>query len=317
MPTTLVTGGAGFIGSHICSHLLKLGHSILCLDNLDPFYDINIKFKNLDRLKPFHNFSFIKSDIRDYESLEKLFSGSKIDFIFHAAAKAGVRPSIQAPAEYADVNIIGTINILECIKRFPTTNNIFCSSSSVYGNNPRVPFKEEDSDLHPISPYAASKLAMETFIFYYHDNYQIPATIIRPFTIYGPGQRPEMAIHYFTHLIETGEEVPQFGDGSMERDYTYIDDFCDGALAALVTPLGFEILNLGGSRTISLKKMVEILTIKLGKEAKTKIQPVPEGDVKKTFACIEKAEKLLGFKPKTSFEKGIELFVEWYRNLTN
>ncbi len=315
MKAILVTGGAGFIGSHLCERLLREGHSVICLDNFDPYYDPNLKIKNVEEISNNYPgpFTMITGDIRNRDHLKDLFKKNRIDAVFHLAARAGVRPSIEHPLLYEDVNIRGTMVLLEVCKEFKVHDFIFASSSSVYGENQRVPFSETDLDLQPISPYGATKRAGELLCYSYHHLFGMNIACLRIFTAYGPRQRPEMAIHTFTRLIDQGREVPMYGDGSSKRDYTYIDDLIEGMVAVLHRHKGYEIYNLGESRTTSLRELIGLIEAALGKKAKVQtLQPQP-GDVSVTFADISKAKRLLNYQPKVSIEEGIQRFVEWYQ----
>lgn len=308
----LVTGGAGFIGSHLCERILKTDEHVICLDNFDDFYDPGIKMNNITQCLDNANFELIRGDIRDKEALEAIFEKNQIQKIIHIAAKAGVRPSIKSPLVYEDVNIRGTLNLLEVCRAHRIENFIFASSSSVYGINSKVPFGEDDPISKPISPYATSKRSCEMYCFTYHHLYDIPITCLRFFTVYGPRQRPEMAIHKFTRLISTGEEIEIYGSGASKRDYTYIDDIIEGIISLLDKKLDFEIINLGNSMPVELEYLIELIENRLGKTARIKRVPAQAGDVPITFADISKAKSLLNYNPKTSIENGIKRFVQWY-----
>jgi UDP-glucuronate 4-epimerase len=315
MKNILVTGGAGFIGSHLCGRLLREGYTVICLDNFDSFYDPNIKIKNIEGMgKKFPNqFELITGDIRNYEHLTETFKKNRIDSVVHLAARAGVRPSIDNPLLYQDVNIRGTIVLLETCKEFGIKDFIFASSSSVYGENQRVPFSEEDLDIQPISPYGATKRAGELLCYSYHHLYGMNIACLRIFTAYGPRQRPEMAIHKFTRLIEQGEKIPIYGDGSSRRDYTYIDDLIEGILNVMHHHKGFELYNLGESQTTSLNELIRLIEEAFGKKANVEMLEPQPGDVSITYADISKAERKLGYHPKIKIEEGIKRFVEWYK----
>jgi UDP-glucuronate 4-epimerase len=315
MGNILITGGAGFIGSHLCEQLLKEGYMVICLDNFDSFYDPNIKIKNIAWMgKRFPNqFELVTGDIRNYEYLAKTFKKNRIDSVVHFAARAGVRPSIDNPLLYQDVNIRGTIVLLEACKEFGIKDFIFASSSSVYGENQRVPFSEEDLDIQPISPYGVTKRAGELLCYSYHHLYAINAACLRIFTAYGPRQRPEMAIHKFTRLIDGGEKIPIYGDGSSRRDYTYIDDLIEGILTVIHRHKGFELYNLGESQTTSLNELIRLIEEAFGKKANVEMLEPQPGDVSITYADISKAERKLGYHPKIKIEEGIKRFVEWYK----
>ncbi len=310
----LVTGGAGFIGSHLTERLLLKDHHVVCLDNFDDYYPPRVKRRNVHDFLDRKNYDLVEGDIRDRKLLEDLFSRYPFDHVIHLAAKAGVRPSIQDPFIYEDVNVRGTLNLLECVKSRGIESFIFASSSSVYGNRNRVPFSEDDKVDSPVSPYGATKKACEVFCYNYHSLYSIPMVLLRFFTVYGPRQRPEMAIHKFTRLIDNGEEVPIYGGGTSKRDYTYIDDIISGIEACLDLDPGFEVINLGCSRTINIKYLIEVIEKNLQKEALVKFYDPQPGDAELTYADIQKAEKLLNFSPSTKLEDGVMHFVAWYRD---
>ena len=314
MSTILVTGGAGFIGSHLCERLLSDRANVICLDNFDSFYDPNIKIKNVEGVKKKFPelFEVVTGDIRNPDHLQETFRKHQIDLVVHLAARAGVRPSISDPLLYQDVNIRGTIVLLESCKAYGIKNFIFASSSSVYGENQRVPFTEGDLDIQPISPYGATKRAGELLCYSYHHLYGMNIACLRFFTAYGPRQRPEMAIHKFTRLIDRGEKIPIYGDGSSRRDYTYIDDLIDGILAVIRYHKGFEIYNLGESQTTSLKELIGLTEEALEKKAKIEMLKPQPGDVTLTYANITKAKRMLGYEPKVNMEEGIKRFVNWY-----
>jgi len=315
MNRILVTGGAGFIGSHLCGRLLRDGYHVICIDNFDSFYDPNIKVKNVEEMvKEFSQwFELITGDIRNHEHLAEIFKKNRIDFVIHLAARAGVRPSIEQPLLYQDVNIRGMIVLLEACKEYGIKDFIFASSSSVYGENQRVPFSEEDLDIQPISPYGATKRAGELLCYSYHHLYGMNIACLRIFTAYGPRQRPEMAIHKFTRLVDRGEKIPIYGDGSSRRDYTYIDDLIEGIIAVIQRHRGFEIYNLGESQTTTLKELIQMIEEALGKKANIEWLESQPGDVSITYADISKAKRMLGYQPKVKMEEGIKRFVEWYK----
>ena len=315
MNRILVTGGAGFIGSHLCGRLLRDGYHVICIDNFDSFYDPNIKVKNVEEMvKEFSQwFELITGDIRNHEHLAEIFKKNRIDFVIHLAARAGVRPSIEQPLLYQDVNIRGTIVLLEACKEYGIKDFVFASSSSVYGENQRIPFSEEDLDIQPISPYGATKRAGELLCYSYHHLYGMNIACLRIFTAYGPRQRPEMAIHKFTRLVDRGEKIPIYGDGSSRRDYTYIDDLIEGIIAVIQRHRGFEIYNLGESQTTTLKELIQMIEEALGKKANIEWLESQPGDVSITYADISKAKRMLGYQPKVKMEEGIKRFVEWYK----
>jgi UDP-glucuronate 4-epimerase len=315
MKTILVTGGAGFIGSHLCEKLLREGYRIICLDNFDNYYSPDIKIKNIQgMLKEFPNrFELITGDIRNPEHLREAFKKNAIDGVVHLAALAGVRPSIEQPLLYQDVNIRGTLVLLEACKDFKVSHFIFASSSSVYGENQRVPFTEEDLDIQPISPYGATKRAGELLCYSYHHLHRMNIACLRIFTAYGPRQRPDLAIHKFTRLIDQGDKVPMFGDGSSKRDYTYIDDLIEGILSIIEHHRGYEIYNLGESQTTSLEELIQLIEKTLGKKAIIENLPYQAGDVSITYADINKARRMLNYQPRVKMEEGMKRFVEWYK----
>ena len=334
----LVTGGSGFIGSHLVEHLLKKGHSVINIDNFDDFYDYKIKIKNtfesvgkifeftfhdknLDIQKLIFETSSKKyqlyyQDIRDTEGLEKIFSKHKIDVVIHLAALAGVRPSIEKPLDYEAVNITGTMNLWELCKKYQISKFVNASSSSVYGNSNKIVFSETDNVDLPISPYAATKKCTEILGHVYHHLYEINMIHLRFFTVYGPRQRPDLAIHKFTKLIHNQQSIPFYGDGSTARDYTFIDDIIDGILKSINflenNKKVYEILNLGESEVISLNQMLSTIEETLDKKANKILLPMQPGDVEKTNANIDKAKALIGYHPTTHFQNGIKKFVEWF-----
>lgn len=312
MRKILVTGSAGFIGSHLSERLLADGFNIVGVDNFDDFYDPEIKRRNIEHCLQNKNFKLIEADIRDTAAMDKIV-GDSVETIVHLAAKAGVRPSIASPLLYADVNINATLVLLEAAKKHKVNKFIFGSSSSVYGNNKKVPFSELDSVDSPISPYAATKKACELLCHTYHHLYDIPITCLRFFTVYGPRQRPDLAIHKFASLIEQNKSIQVYGDGTMMRDFTYIDDIIDGTVAAIKKCKGFEIYNLGESRPISVNDLIAELEKALGKKAVKEFLPPQPGDVERTFANVTKAEKYLGYSPRTSIQTGLAEFVTWLR----
>ncbi|MCA8962247.1 MAG: GDP-mannose 4,6-dehydratase [Planctomycetes bacterium] len=309
--TVLVTGGAGFIGSHVCEALLARGDEVVCLDSLDDYYDPEIKRQNIAPLRNQPTFTFYRGDIRDASMLGEIAERHSIDAVIHLAARAGVRPSIQLPALYADVNIAGTSNVLEFARKAGIRTFVFASSSSVYGERTETPFRVTDPVDRPVSPYAATKRAGELIAHTYHHLYGMDIACLRFFTVYGPRQRPEMAIHKFTRLLASGQPIPMFGDGSSQRDYTYIDDIVDGVLSALDHHRGYEIYNLGNCRMVSLKELVETLAQLLDVEPRIDARPDQPGDVSRTCADIASTREQLGYEPTTSIEEGLRAFVEW------
>jgi UDP-glucuronate 4-epimerase len=308
----LVTGGAGFIGSHLVERLLAEGHRVVCLDNFDDFYDPTLKRRNLAQAMKQPGFRLVEGDLRDEGGLKKIFAGEKFELVAHLAAKAGVRPSVENPALYVDVNLRGTVCLLEACKSHAVRRFIFASSSSVYGNSSRVPFAEEDPVNTPISPYAATKKAGELLCHAHHHLYGMDIACLRYFTVYGPRQRPEMAIHNFTRSILEGKKIFLFGDGSSRRDYTYIDDAVGGTLGALRREHGFEVYNIGESQTITLAELIRAIEEQVGKKAIIEHLPEQPGDVKLTYAEIGKAGERLGYNPQTKIREGLGRFVRWY-----
>lgn len=316
MKTYLVTGGAGFIGSHLCDYLLENGARVINVDNFNDFYNPGIKEKNIAQHLGKENYTVERADIRDLVSLDRIFGQNKIDTVVHLAAMAGVRPSIEKPLLYEEVNVAGTMNLLEMCKKYDIKNFVCASSSSVYGNNKQVPFKETDIVDFAISPYAATKKSCEVMGHTYHHLYGIDMAMLRFFTVYGPRQRPDLAIHKFTKIIIQGDELPFYGDGTTKRDYTYIEDIIDGVVKSIKyveeNSGVYEIFNLGESQTISLSHMLKCIEEELGTKATVKRLPMQAGDVEKTFADISKAKEILGYNPKTKFEDGIKKFIKWY-----
>ena len=308
----LVTGAAGFIGSHLCERLLSEGWAVVGVDNFDSFYSREIKESNISDCLSNKQFKLIEGDIRDGECVDDLCSKEKFDIIIHLAAKAGVRPSIEDPVGYQDVNIKGTLVMLEGARNHGVKKFIFGSSSSIYGNNEKVPFCESDNVDFPISPYAATKKAGELLCHTYSHLYDIDITCLRFFTVYGPRQRPDLAIHKFSRLIESGEAIPVFGDGSMRRDFTYIIDIIDGVMGAIDNCQGYEIYNLGESQPVRLDELIKAIEEALGKKATINRLPVPPGDVRQTYADVSKAVSRLGYNPKVGLKEGLTEFVKWF-----
>jgi UDP-glucuronate 4-epimerase len=310
----LVTGGAGFIGSHVSERLLKSGHGVWVLDDLNPFYELALKQENLDLLSRVggERFHFVRGDIVERKMVGDLFSNVCFDQVIHLAARAGVRPSLEEPALYQRVNVEGTVNILEAARINNVRKLIIASSSSVYGVNSKIPFSEDDPIFHPISPYAASKLACEALGHTYHHVYGLDVAMLRFFTVYGARQRPDLAIHKFARLMRAGKPIPVFGDGSTARDYTYIDDIVDGVVACTDRQFGFDVFNLGESNTVTLRRLVELLEQSLGMKAAIDRRPLQPGDVPITFANVEKARRKLGYNPRTPIELGLSKFAEWF-----
>lgn len=312
MSRILVTGAAGFIGSHVCEALLRRGDTVIGLDNFDDFYDPAIKHRNLEWSRRDPRFEFFHADVRDLEVVRRIVGGD-IEAIVHLAARAGVRPSIDDPLLYTDVNVCGTVSLLQAASSIPGCRFILASSSSVYGDAATPPFKEDDRAAGPLSPYAASKRGAEHFCHAFHHLYGMSISCLRFFTVYGPRQRPDLAIHKFVRLIEAGEPIPLFGDGRMRRDYTYISDIVDGVLRALDRCRGFDVYNLGNSQPVSLIEMVQCVERVLDRKANIGRLAASRGDVECTYADITKAERELGWWPRTDFADGLRRFVEWFR----
>lgn len=308
----LVTGGAGFIGSHVAEALLARGDEVVILDNFNTFYDPAIKRGNLDEVRAKGRFELVEGDIRDEARIARLFA-RPFDGVVHLAAMAGVRPSLDDPLLYQDVNLRGTMVLLEAIRKAPTTRFVFASSSSVYGGNTVVPFREDHEVTCPVSPYAATKRAMELLAYTHHHLFEIPMAGLRFFTVYGPRQRPEMAIHKFVAMTFAGEPLPFFGDGTTRRDYTYIDDIVDGVVRALDRCQGYELYNLGESDTTSLAELVALIGAACGVDPKLDRRPMQPGDVLVTYADVDKAKAKLGYRPSTPIREGLDKFVAWFR----
>jgi UDP-glucuronate 4-epimerase len=309
----LVTGGAGFIGSHVLEALLARGRSVAAVDNFDDFYSPALKRRNVEEVERRGPVQLFEADIRDQAALRKAFEAVKPEVVIHVAARAGVRPSIEQPELYAAVNVGGTVNLLTLARDFGVKKFLFISSSSVYGATTQVPFVEDRVEMRPVSPYAATKLAGELVCYTYSHLYQIPIVCLRLFTVFGPRQRPDLALHKFARLIEEGKPIPVFGDGSTSRDYTFVNDIVTGILAAVDFETPYDTFNLGNSHPVKLSEMVERLEKALGKKAEVNTLPPQAGDVPITWADISKARRLLGYEPKTSMDEGIERFVAWLR----
>ena len=342
MKNFLITGGAGFIGSTVAERLLNRGDKVVVVDNFNDFYDYNRKIRNIleitnnfNKIDEFENlskaekinklieivnsdnFTLVYGDIRDREAMDRIFAENSFDLVFNPAAMAGVRPSLLDPMLYEDVNVRGYMNLLELCKKYGVKKFVQASSSSVYGNNKEVPFKETAAVDFAISPYAATKKSCEVIGHVYHKLYNIDMVQLRFFTVYGPKQRPDLAIHKFTKMILEDKPIPFYGDGTTKRDYTYIDDIVDGILKSMAYLFNnediYEIFNLGESHVVSLKEMVETIENAIGKKAILDIQPMQPGDVDKTYADISKAKAMIGYDPQTNFSEGIRKFVEWYK----
>ncbi len=313
MATVLVTGCAGFIGSHTTERLLQRGDVVIGVDNFDPlFYGREIKERNLRWAREQRNFVFVEADICDEETMRALFERYRPQKVVHLAALAGVVPSLERPVDYDRVNVLGTVILLELSRRYGVEMFVFASSSSVYGADTQAPFCEDAPAVRPISPYGATKRMGELIAYTFHHLHGLPVTCLRFFTVYGPRQRPDLAIHKFARLMLKGEPLPIYGDGTSYRDYTYIDDIVDGIEAALDKPMGYEIINLGCGNPVQLLRMVEALEQVLGKKAKLQFLPMPKTEPPLTHADISKAQRLLNYQPKVQFEEGIARFADWF-----
>lgn len=316
MQTILVTGCAGFIGSHLTRSLLEKGNRVLGIDNFDPFYDRAVKERNLNTFRHHPAFAFAELDLAEIEPLRAFVAAKQIDVIVHLAGKAGVRPSIEDPAGYIRANVVATQNVLDIMKEMGIKKLAFASSSSVYGNEPVIPFHEQMDVSNPVSPYASTKKSCELINYTYHHLYGIDVLNLRFFTVFGPGQRPDLAIHKFTRLIRNGETIPMFGDGTTARDYTFVADTVsgiEGAISYLAShERVFEIINLGNNQPVSLKDMIAAIGKATGVEPKIEQLPMQPGDVNITYADISKAQQLLDYRPKTPFLEGVQKFVAWY-----
>jgi UDP-glucuronate 4-epimerase len=313
MKTIVVTGAAGFIGSHVSAALLERGDAVLGIDNVNDYYPVSYKRRNIDLLNGYERFSFFEGDICDKRFLSQLATGAQVTHIAHLAARAGVRPSIQDPGLYQRANIEGTLKILELSVELGVENIVVTSSSSVYGNSDKIPFREDDSATdRPISPYAATKKATELLSYTFHSLYGLNVNVVRPFTVYGPRGRPDMAPWLFLQAALTGGAIKKFGDGTSRRDYTYIDDFVRGFISAIDNRFGFEIFNLGNSATVSLNEALQVVEAVTGRVLQVEQYPMQPGDVLVTNADISKARKMLGYDPSTTFFDGMRNFYEWY-----
>lgn len=309
----LVTGGAGFIGSHLIEKLLSEGHEIACLDDFNSYYDPKFKRENISPFARNPRFTLLDGDIRDEKIVRRAFSQKPLDQVVHLAARAGVRPSLADPLLYSDVNVNGTLRLFEAMREHKVAKLVFASSSSVYGINSSLPFSEDDPLWTPISPYAATKIAGEALCRMYYYLYGMSCVCLRFFTVYGPRQRPEMAIYKFTRALFQDEEIPMYGAGDSRRDYTYITDIIDGVCAAIKTAGGLKIYNLGDSSPVTLRNLLEKLEKKTGKKARIKKMPQQAGDVPVTYANIEKAKKELGYSPKILLDQGLDFFIRWFQ----
>ncbi len=313
MTTHLVTGGAGFIGSHVAEALLARGDRVVCLDNLDPFYDRALKERNLQAALTNERYRFVEGDIRNAALVDGLLGAEQVTHVVHLAARAGVRPSLLDPLGYLSANVEGTLVLLEAARRHGLRKFVFGSSSSVYGAASEVPFREDQDISRPISPYAASKVACEAYCYAYHHLYSVPMVLLRFFTVYGPRQRPDLAINKFVRLLSAGRPVTMYGDGQSSRDYTFIGDIVAGLLAALDTELDFEIINLGSSSPVRLFDLIQAVGRALGLPVRINQEPTQPGDVPRTYACVDQAKRLLGWEPTTSLDEGLKRYVSWVR----
>lgn len=307
----LVTGGAGFIGSHVCEALLSRGDQVVAVDNLDPFYAVELKHRNVEALQRSPAGTFVEGDICEAQLLQRLCADFAPDYVIHLAAKAGVRPSVEAPLDYVEVNVKGTLQLLECARRGALRKLVFASSSSVYGASNRVPFAESESVCTPLSPYAASKIAGEALCHAYHHTYGLPIVCLRFFTAYGPRQRPDLAINKFAHLIAQGKPIPMYGDGSSERDYTFVSDIVGAVLLAAASELQYEVINIGGARPVSLRTLIDLLQELMGRSAPVEQFAAQAGDMPRTYADITRARELLGWAPTVELREGLREFLRW------
>jgi UDP-glucuronate 4-epimerase len=308
----LITGGAGFIGSHTVDALLARGDEVVCVDNFNDYYSPQRKQRNLTEAQSFSSFGLYESDIRDSQGLEAIFSREAPQKVIHMAAMAGVRYSVKFPLLYEDVNVKGTLNLLELASRHRVHNFVLASTSSVYGASKDIPFKEDDAAIQPLAPYPATKRACELLAYVYHHLHGLRCTALRFFTTYGPRGRPDMTPYLFTAAISQGKEITLFDEGRPQRDFTYVEDIVQGVLAALDADHEYEIINLGNSRPIVMRDFVTIIEELLGRKAKIVSPPLPPSDAPVTYADISKARRLLGYSPTTSVEEGMRHFTEWY-----
>jgi UDP-glucuronate 4-epimerase len=311
MDNILITGGAGFIGSHLSQRLIHEGKRLAIVDNLDEYYPAELKRANLNDIKASGDFQFFPTDIRDGERLREVFAEFKPDAVIHLAARPGVRRSFAQPETYTSINVLGTTQVLEISRQSGIQRFVFASSSSVYGQSSRTPFREDDNISHPLSIYAATKVAGEAVAFTYSHTYALSVVCLRLFTVYGPGQRPDLAIRKFAGMILEGKEVPIFGDGSLKRDYTYIDDIVDGILLALDARGEFDVFNLGNSHPVRIDEMVDTLGHALGKTVRRKFLPTPPGEMLLTHADLTRSHQQLGYSPRVPFAEGIRRFAAW------
>ncbi|MBW2975056.1 GDP-mannose 4,6-dehydratase [Candidatus Woesearchaeota archaeon] len=308
----LVTGGAGFIGSNLCDSLVK-ENKVICIDNFNDYYNPKIKEANIQSLLKNPNFKVYRTDILNYSEMDSIFSKEKPEKVVHLAARTGVRPSVINPKIYEDVNVGGTLIMLELARKYGIKKLVFSSSSSVYGANEKIPFSEEDETSRQINPYGKTKKTGEVLCRYYNLMHKMQIVCLRFFTVYGPRGRPDMAVHKFTRLISDDKEIEVFGNGKSKRDYTYVEDIVKGIVSALNKDLNFEIINLGDNNPVELNHLIELIEKGLDKKAKIRHIPEQKGDMDVTFADIDKAKRLLGYKPKVKIEEGIRLFVDWFK----
>jgi UDP-glucuronate 4-epimerase len=313
MQNILITGGAGFIGSHLAQRLLREGKRVAIVDNLDDYYDPALKQGNLAAIRESGTYEFFAVDIRDADKLRGVFAGFQPQVVVHLAARAGVRPSFVHPDTYVSVNVLGTQQLLEVSRQSGVQRLVFASSSSVYGQGSRAPFVEGGPINRPLSIYAATKVAGEALAFTYSQAYALPIVCLRLFTVFGPRQRPDLAIRKFAGMILTGEEIPLFGDGGLERDFTYVDDIVEGMVLAIEAQGAFDVFNLGNSHPVRVDHMVETLARALGKRPRVKYLPTPPGEMLLTHADLTKVHHALGYVPKVSFEAGIQVFAQWFK----
>jgi UDP-glucuronate 4-epimerase len=309
----LVTGAAGFIGFHLTRKLLEKGNQVIGVDNLNPYYDVTLKRARLDRLKPFNSFSFFQEDIQNLSGLKEIFQKHSIGRVCNLAAQAGVRYSLKDPFSYQKSNLEGFLNLLELAREYEVSNFVYASSSSVYGDNPKIPFSVDDRVDSPVSLYGATKKANELMAYAYNHLFSIPCTGLRFFTVYGPWGRPDMALFLFTDAILNNRPINVYNYGRMKRDFTYVDDVVEGTIAALEKPFAYEVFNLGNSDPIELMDFIGIIEEELGREAQKNLMPLQPGDVLETSADIGKSKDMLGFSPKTPIREGIKKFLAWYR----
>ena len=308
----LVTGAAGFIGSHLCEALLEGGHEVTGVDNFDPYYDRALKESNLAGLRATSGFRFMEMDLRDRAATEAALAQGW-DAVVHLAGRGGVRRSIEEPHAYVELNYVATLNLLEAMRRSASKRLVFASTSRVYGNDSTPPFREEEAASRALAPYAATKKACEVMCHAYHQLFDLDVYVLRFFTVYGPRQRPDMAIHKFVRAITRRQPIERFGDGSMQRDYTYVSDIVAGVVKAAERVRGYEIINIGGAQTTTLWRLIDMIEELLGEKAKIVERPAPPGDVMTTQADTSKAERLLDFSPEVSLEEGLKKFIRWYQ----